>query len=73
MIGNEFSDSEWNVFLIFSQYPKQDVLQNGIIEQCLMQFFGFPATVLHRRISQVDILLTKMFTENFANGETIVL
>ena len=62
-----------NVFLIFSKYPKQDVLPNGIIEQCSMQFYGLPAAVPHGRISQVDILLTKVFTADSANGEMMVL
>ena len=55
--GYELSDSEWERISFF-QSPKQDVFQNGIIEQCLMQLRGLPAAVLHRRISQVDILLT---------------
>ena len=36
-----------NALLIFFPYPKQDVLQNGIIEQCSMQLCGLLAVVLH--------------------------
>ena len=43
----ELSNSEWERIADFFPYPKQDVLQNGIIEQCSMQLCGLSAVVLH--------------------------
>ena len=69
----ELSDSEWERISDFFPVSKTGRPPNGIIEQCSMQFYSLLAVFLHVRISQVDILLTKVFTADSANGEMMVL